>query len=203
MRNAPALAKAPGQAECPGPSEGAGTGGMRDKQYGFFVWAALFLTLSSCGYHLTPVGGVVPEGAKTIAIPVFINGTYEPYVDIDATQAVMEAFLTDGRLRIVSPETADLVLRGKVTAVQLTPLSYTAESYVQQYTVRIGVDVSVEDTRSGKVLWQEKGLSSVFVSSYPVTVGDITATKVAKETAVKNAVRDIASTIRSRVLEGF
>lgn len=167
------------------------------------VWTALVLMLFSCGYHFTPVGGVVPENAKTIAIPVFINDTLEPLVDVEVTKAVVEEFLTDGRLQIVSPEAADLIMRGRITKFKLTPLSYTAESYVQQYQVSIYVNVSIEDARSQKVLWQESGLGTVLVSSYSVTIGDITTTKIARDAALQHACSDIASTIRSRVLEGF
>ncbi len=167
------------------------------------AFALLLLTLPSCGYHFTPVGGIVPQGSKTIAIPVFINGTFEPYIDVDVTKAVVEEFLADGRLQVVSLEAADLVMRGRVTKFDLTPLSYTPASYVQQYSVSITVDVSIEDAKSQKILWQEKGLNSIFVSSYAVTIGDISQTKIAKETAVTNACVDIASTLRSRVLEGF
>lgn len=163
----------------------------------------LMLVASSCGYHFTHVGGVVPEGAKTIAIAAFINGTNEPYVDTEVTKAVVDEFLSDGRLKVVSPEGADLVLKGTVTNFDLTALSYTAASYVQQYRVSIRLNVSIEDVKTHKILWQEKGLGSVFVSSYPVTIGDISATKIAKEAAIKTASQDVASTLRSRVLEGF
>lgn len=169
----------------------------------FLCVVFLALLLSSCGYHATPVGGIVPANVKTIAIPVFINGTNEPYVDVEITKAVVEEFLTDGRLQVVSLEAADVILRGRVVRFDLTPLSYTLDSYVQQYQVSIAVNVSIEEAKSQKILWQEKGLSTIFVSSYPVTIGEITATKIAKDGAIKNASKDIASTLRSRVLEGF
>jgi outer membrane lipopolysaccharide assembly protein LptE/RlpB len=173
----------------------------------FYIVAAIVLALlsvlASCGYRFTPVGGVVPEGMKTIAVPVFINGTNEPFVDTELTQAVVDEFLFDGRLKVVSLERADIVLRGKVIKFDLAALSYTADSHVQQYMVNMSVNVSIEDAKSKKILWQEEGLSSVFVSSYPVALGDITATKIAKESAVKKVCRDIATTLRSRVLEGF
>ncbi len=177
--------------------------GRKTSPYFIAALLALLTLVSSCGYHFTMVGGVVPEDAKTIAIPVFINDTLEPYADVEVTKAVVEEFLTDARLRVVSPESADLVLRGRITKFLLTPLSYTADSYVQQYSVSITVDLSLQDARTQKILWQEAGASTIFTSSYSVTIGDITATKIAKETAIKNACSDIASTIRSRVLEGF
>ncbi len=165
--------------------------------------ALLMLLVSSCGYHTTPVGGIVPETSKTIAIPVFINGTNEPYVDIEITRAVVEEFLADGRLQVVSIDAADVVMHGRVVRFDLVPLSYSVDSYVQQYMVNMSVNVSIEESKSHKVLWQENDLSTVFVSQYPVSLGDITATKIAKDGAIKNASKDIASTLRSRVLEGF
>ena len=162
-----------------------------------------FLLLSSCGYRFTPVGGVVPEDSRTIAVLAFVNDTNEPYVDVEVTKAVVDEFLADGRLKVVSSEAADLVLKGSVTKFDMTPSSYTTDNYVQSYTVGIGVNVTVEDVKTHKIIWQEKGLGSVFVYSYQVTLGDITSTKIAKEAALKTGSRDVASTLRSRLLEGF
>jgi outer membrane lipopolysaccharide assembly protein LptE/RlpB len=169
---------------------------------------ALAMMLTSCGYRLGGTGGLVPEGARSISVPVFINGTHEPYVDTEVTKAVVNEFLTDGRLQVVSLESADLVLRGKITKYEVTPLSYTVNSYVQQYRAKLTVDVSLEDLRSKKILWQEKGIASVFISDYSVTYDslgrtDIRLTKIAKEAAIQKASQDIALTLRSRVLEGF
>ena len=168
-----------------------------------FVLLTLLLLPASCGYRLTPVGGIVPEGTSTIAILTFVNGTNEPYVDLEVTRAVVDEFLSDGRLKVVSSEAADLVLRGTVTKFGMTPAAYSPDHYVQSYTVSIGVNVSIEDVRTHKFIWHEAGVGSVFASSYGVTLGDITSTKTAKETALKNACRDVASTLRSRILEGF
>ncbi|HEY6009855.1 MAG TPA: LptE family protein [Nitrospirota bacterium] len=163
----------------------------------------LLLLLPSCGYRFTHAGGVVPEGAKTIAVSVFMNDTKEPYVDVEVTKAVAEEFLTDGRLKVVSPEVADLVLKGTVVKFDAVPQSYTADSYVQQYAISIVLDVSIEETRSQKTIWREKGLGGVFIASYPVAIGNITTPKIAKDAALRKASQDVARTLRSRVLEGF
>lgn len=176
---------------------------MRNENVKLALLVILSLVLFSCGYRFTPVGGVVPEDSRTIAILSFVNGTTEPYVDVEVTKAVVDEFLADGRLNVVSSEAADLVLRGSVTKFTMTPSGYTSDSYIQSYTVSLAVDVAVEDVRTHKVIWQEKGLGSVFVTNYSVTLGDITSTKIAKEAALENASRDVASTLRSRLLEGF
>jgi len=184
-------------------SEGRRTRDEKALKHASLAVVLFFLLLSSCGYRFTPVGGVVPEDSRTIAILAFVNDTNEPYVDVEVTKAVVDEFLADGRLKVVSSEAADLVLKGSVTKFDMTPSSYTTDNYVQSYTVGIGVNVTVEDVKTHKIIWQEKGLGSVFVSSYQVTLGDITSTKIAKEAALKTGSRDVASTLRSRLLEGF
>jgi len=175
------------------------------------VLIALSMLLSSCGYGFTHVGGIVPEDTKTIAIPTFINGTTEPYVDVEVTKAVVNEFLTDGRLKVVSAETADLVLTGKVTKFEVIPAAYTTDNYVSSYQVIMGISVSVEDMRTHKYILQDSSVGSIFNAGYPVTLStstgvstvDITATKIAKESALKSTSRDVASSLRSRLLEGF
>ena len=172
------------------------------------VAVALIAIVPACGYHLTGTGSIVPQGAKTISVPVFFNGTNEPYVDVEVTQAVVEEFLTDGRLKVVSLEDSDLALRGKITKYEAIPLSFNPQSFVQQYRVRLVVDAVLEDLGSKKILWRERGIESSFISDYTVSYdptgkAEITLTKIAKDTAIKKASQDIAKTLRSRVLEGF
>lgn len=181
---------------------------MQSKGVRVIISLVLVLLVSSCGYHLSGTGGIVPEGVRTISVPVFFNATKEPYVDVEVTQAVVEEFMTDGRLKVVSLEEAELALRGKVVKYEVTPLSYNPQAYVQQYRVHIVVDASLEDLRSKRVLWQEKGIQSSFISDYTVSFdatgrADIRGTRVAKDAAIKQASQDIAWTLRSRVLEGF
>jgi hypothetical protein len=170
------------------------------------LFLILLLAVTSCGYHFSGTGAVVPEGVKTIAIPVFFNTTNEPSIDIDVTQAVVEEFMTDGRLKVVGLEDADLALHGTIVKYEATPLAYTVfqgQTFVQQYRVHMVVEAYLEDVRSKKVLWREIGVESNFISDYAVTMQDIRATRVSKDAAIKKAGQDIAWTLRSRVLEGF
>jgi hypothetical protein len=183
---------------------------MRKQKIGSMVYAMLFLMLCSCGYSFTPVGGIVPPDAKTIAIPVFINNTNEPYLDIEVTKAVVDEFLADGRLKIVGSESADLVLKGRVTRFDLTPAAYSTDNYVLSYNVGIGVSVILEDVKTQKVLLEDQGIGSVFTSGYGVSLMtsgtstvNISATKISRDAAIKAASKSLASTLRSRVLEGL
>ena len=168
----------------------------------FFAGAACGL-LPGCGYHLSGAGSLLPAGTKTIAVLAFINATNEPYVDAGVTLAVTGEFVADGRLRVTDAETADVILRGRVTKYDVTALSYTSDSYVQQYKVTLIVEASLQERKSQKMLWKESGIESVFIASYNVVIGDVNATKIAKDQAIQKASQDIAWTVRSRILEGF
>ena len=174
------------------------------KNTGISVLCALLLiAVSSCGYRLSGKGSLIPEAAKTIAVPAFINNTNEPYVDLEVTKAVVDEFIADGRLRIVDVEVADLALRGVVVRYEVTALSFTANAFVQQYKVRIVVNAILDDLKANKTIWRENNIEAVFISDYPVAIGNISATKIVKEAAISKASQDIAWTLRSRVLEGF
>lgn len=164
---------------------------------------AASMALLSCGYRISGTGSLLPEGTHTLAVTTFINATNEPYVDSAVTKAVTDEFIADGRLRVTSVESADVALRGRVVKYQVTALSYTPDSFVQQYKVTIVVEATLEERKDRKVLWREGGIESVFIAEYPVSIGDVNATKIAKEAAIQKASQDIAWTLRSRVLEGF
>jgi hypothetical protein len=50
-------------------------------------------------------------------------------------------------------------------------------------------ECSLEDLRAKKTLWKEAGIEAVFISDYKVSIGDISATKIAKESAIQKAAR--------------
>ncbi len=174
----------------------------------FLVLLLVSVGMTSCGYHLSGTGLLLPPGTKNIAVPSFINQTNEPYLDVEVTKAVIAEFVADGRLHVTDVEAADVVLRGQTVKYEAIPTAYTTASYVQQYRIRLVVNAVLEDLRSKKVLWKENGIEAVFISEYAVTYDsagrvDIAAAKAVKEQAIQKASQDIAWTLRSRVLEGF
>lgn len=81
------------------------------------------LPLFSCaGYQL---GGAKPPslaGVKTIAVPMFSNGTQEPRAEALATTAVTDALVMDGTYRISDRNHADAVLEGTLASIQYSTL---------------------------------------------------------------------------------
>ena len=76
--------------------------------------AALVLgaSASGCGYSLR---GNLPDHLKTVSVPVFKNRTTEAGAESTITAAVVNAFTSSGRLKVVALDAADSVLDGEIT----------------------------------------------------------------------------------------
>jgi len=105
----------------------------------------LFLVLTGCVYSFSTYA---PGGARTIAIPMFLNESPRPGVEIDLTRAVIRAVDTDGRLRVVSDtHRADVLLWGVVKTYTWEPYTYDEAGKILSYRVRLKVEVTVENRR--------------------------------------------------------
>ncbi len=108
-------------------------------------------------------GGGLPSHIRTVAILPFDNQTAEPSLTQEVSEAVREAI--EGRLglRPASEETADAVVRGRIT--QYTPdipltFNSTGEGNVNVTRRRVQIAVSVEifDQLENRMLWQRANL---------------------------------------------
>ncbi|MDY0096164.1 MAG: LptE family protein, partial [Candidatus Vecturithrix sp.] len=71
------------------------------------------LLVAGCGYTLVGQGNL-PDHIKTIAIPIFVNKTLQDGVEEIITQQVIEQFVKGGKVRLVSEDNADAILRGTI-----------------------------------------------------------------------------------------
>jgi outer membrane lipopolysaccharide assembly protein LptE/RlpB len=156
--------------------------------------------LSSCGYRFAGRANELPPHLKAVAIPMFVNATYEPLIETVITNKVIQEFIADGRLRVVDTGKADAVLKGRISAFELAPLSFDRSNNVLEYRVVIHCDVVFEDVKNNKIIWKEPALSQS--ADYKVS-GDISATRAAKERAIDEASKRLASDLVARLFEGF
>jgi hypothetical protein len=124
--------------------------------------AAVTLTVSGCIYGFA--GGGLPSHIRTVAILPFDNQTAEPSLTQEVSEAIREAMEQRLGLRAASEETADAVVRGRVS--QYTPdipLTFQSGNQARSVTVtrrRVQISISVEiyDQREGRMLWQRSSL---------------------------------------------
>jgi outer membrane lipopolysaccharide assembly protein LptE/RlpB len=163
---------------------------------------ALLLAGVGCGYHTAGRAVRLPADLHTIAIPTFTNVTTTYRVDQMMTAAVVREFLTRTRYRVVSqagPDT-DAVLRGTITSVSISPITYSAQTgQASSALVTVLAKVSLVDSH-GKVLYDSP--SYTFREQYEISQDPATFFQEVTP-AYNRMAQDFARTLVSNVLEAF
>ena len=159
--------------------------------------ALLALGLTGCGYSFR---GDLPDHIKTVAVPVFTNRTAEPAVENWLTSAVVEAYATNGRLRVVKTQEADAILDGEVVGYSVQSIAFDNQANVRVYRLLVTMNIKLRDVRRNSVLFEQQGLREK--SDFQV-LGAVSQTIGAEEGAVRSAARDIARSIVSLTIDRF
>lgn len=114
---------------------------------GVVILFSLLVLFGGCRYQWQPP---FPSSISKIAIPTFLNETFEYGLEETLTNLVEEEFLLDGRLDIIEENEADLILEGRVDYYLKELLSGAAGA--EEYRIRIGVVVSLISTGEKEVL---------------------------------------------------
>jgi len=122
---------------------------------GFGLMAA-GLTLAGCGY--TTKSTLDPK-YQTISVSAFYDASKEYDLQAPLTNAVIRKFVTDGRLKVVREEEADLLMQGVILGYQLRGLTYDENDEVTQFLAVVTAGVRVTDQETGQVLWEEPMLA--------------------------------------------
>jgi outer membrane lipopolysaccharide assembly protein LptE/RlpB len=150
-----------------------------------------------CGYSLR---GNLPDHLKTVSVPVFKNQTTEAGVESTITSAVVNAFTSSGRLKVVSLEAADSVLDGEITGYQVQSLTYDSKLNLRSYRLTVTMNVRFRDLRRTEMLWQQDSL--VEEVSFDVA-GQVSDTISREEGAVKQAALEIGRKIVGHAVDRF
>ncbi len=150
-----------------------------------------------CGYSLR---GNLPGHIRTVAVPIFVNKTQEPAVENFLTQAVVDAFVTSGRLKVVRPDEADSILEGEIVGYRLDSLSFDSRANVREYRLTVTLNLQFRDVRRNAMLWRQEGVSEKADFRVP---GQVSATISREEAAVRGAAVDIGRTIVNMAVDRF
>ncbi|HEX3177474.1 MAG TPA: LptE family protein [Methylomirabilota bacterium] len=153
--------------------------------------------LQACGYSFH---GTLPEHIKTVAVPMFVNRTQQPAVESVITRAIVDAFATNGRLRVVRREEADSILEGEVTSYSVGPIAVNPSLVVQQYRLGVTLNLRMRDVRRNEVLFQQNNVSEQ--ADFAVA-GDVAQTLSVEAGALQQAATEIARSIVSLAIDRF
>lgn len=161
---------------------------------------ALLLAMSACGYQLAGTGTAqLPSHIKTISIPLFDNKSGEPTIQRTLTNAVRNAFITDGRLKVVEPEGADLVMNGVLTSYSIRAVSFDTNDVATQYWVYLYVDVDVQDLAKDSTYVKQS-----LKTRWDYRPGnDVVNAEAARQEAFDQAYRDLSIRLVSLLIDKF
>lgn len=164
------------------------------------------VVFSSCGYALAGRGSFLPAYIQTIGIPDFVNRTTVFNLETLLTQKVRSEFIGRGKYQVLPQNTGvDALLTGEVTAVSITPASFTTQQLASRYALTMTARIELRDMRENKVLWENP--SVLFRQEYDATGGrsalDPAAFFQQDVNTLERMSTEFARTIVSAILEAF
>jgi len=162
--------------------------------------AVLALALGGCGYSFR---GNLPPHIRTVAVPVFVNRTQEPALENTVTAAVVDAFVSSGRLRVVPLGQADSVLEGEIIGYSLVPLAFDRNVNIQEYRLLLTLNLKFRDARQGGMLWHQDGLQEKGDFRLAGQAGTVGTTIGREEGAIREAAVQIGRRIVTLATDRF
>lgn len=127
------------------------------------ISALLVVVLASC-FPYGFAGGGLPSDVKTLAVLPFDNQTPSPDLQREVFDAMRRGLQSHLGLRDAPEARADAVLRGTLLRYDVDiPVAYSADprqATTARRRLQIVLDIELVDQRSGKALWQRKGLTA-------------------------------------------
>lgn len=178
----------------------------------FFILAIITLiSVSGCGYsirslsysrntkiYIKPFENKVDLNIKGEYSDQYTYKLYRHRLETKITDAVINRFLLDGYLKVVSNEAdADLVMNGELTNYEKQPLRYDDASNIEEYRANLIVNVALRDMNKDELIWEENGF--VGYSEF-FTTGSLAKSE---DAAIDEAVEDLARRIVERTVEDW
>ncbi len=165
----------------------------------FAALLGVALSFSGClGYRIGEVKPAYLKEVRTIAVPIFKNGTYLPRIETLVTNTVIKQFQQDGTYQIATEANADAVLKAVITRVGRTPARSVRGNVLA--TTEFNLQLSVTYTlvhRDGRVLTGPANLNG----DTSFFVGSDVATE--ERQAIPLAAEDLAVHLVSAISEGW
>ena len=166
------------------------------------VWSLVaMMTLSGCGYTRKTV---LPRNIRTIYVETVKNKldaeklyAYQPGLEMDITNAVIQRLQQDGTLKVVEQQKADAILKTDLMSLEQEGLRFNSLEGVSQYRLFIVVRLKLVDAKTGELIWEEPNFSGD--TEYYVT----TVTSIGQQKASVDAVHRLAYNIADRITEDW
>jgi len=164
-----------------------------------FLVIIFMVSAWGCGYQMVGKETHVPPGLTSVAIPTFVNQTFEPGIEVLFTQAFLKGFIQDRRTKVVDREEADSVLEGMIKSLEISSVSYDRSGLALEYQINVVMDLMLKK-RSGEILWREKDLAE---RTWYRASSNALINEANKAAALQQAGRSMVERIRNRFFYDF
>lgn len=167
----------------------------------WLVMGLSFALIAGCGYTSKTV---LPNDIQSIYVKTVLNKipidqmySYQPGLEMDITNAIIQRFQVDGNLKIADESRADAVLSANLTAYEQEGVRFNALEGVAEYRLFIVLDLTLTHRETGEVIWTEPNFSGN--EEYFVT--EVRAQ--GQRAATIEAIKDLAEKVVDRVTEDW
>ena len=160
------------------------------------IYSLFFL---GCGYRLVGTGSSLPPHIKTIHIPVFGNTSSQPEIHRQLTSFVLQSFISDGRLKIVNKDEADLIVNATLSYYNLRNVAFSSQDLVSDIIIELEIDLKVTDQVKNEIFIKKKLKQQWDYKSTP----DLADTETARLEALDQAYIDFGNRLVSLIIDQF
>lgn len=149
-------------------------------------------SLSGCGYM---VGAPYRKDIHTVYVPTFTSDSTRRGIEYQLTEAVQKEIAKRTPYRLAKRESADTKLTGHVVQLNKTMLSESAFDEARELQFALAVQISWQDTRTGRSIREESitlppELSHLYTTSdFAPEIGQ------SRATAIQSAIDEMARQI--------
>jgi len=150
------------------------------------LWILLVL-FANCTYSFVSTGH-----SEKVYIPMMENKTVSPGLESAITQALTDALIQDGRLRVVDKNSAKYVLNGVIEKYERNPATYDTAGSIKEYKINISLSIKYKKCKDDKKVWEgEINENTIYSASLP------------EEDGIKKLANRIKDDILRNILEGW
>jgi hypothetical protein len=162
------------------------------------VSVVLGLALVGCGYSVVRYGAGLGD-ARRVAIQGLTNDSFEPGVEALVSDALAREFAQRGALRLVDdPATADLVIGGSVTSVEIRGRSFSSILFALEYEVRMQLGLAVKRRDGSEVPIDPNALTE---SERYLASSDLEVTRTNRQEALRRLAGVLAGRVHDALYE--
>ncbi len=114
----------------------------------FKILVVLVLSLTGCASY--KLGAVHDPGFKTIFVENLKSDVDEPGLENLVSTTIVRAIQNDGTVQVTTPETADVILRGRITKFEMSPVLYSRSNEITPTEATMNIGVTYTMSRRGE-----------------------------------------------------